>query len=299
MLPPIPFGVLPRRAVKVIPHHPDAVVERPFEQLDIDRRRAAFLEQLEQPVVQGLDARLDPADSGARQQLDLGAGQVRLGLVEEQIVVIVGQIGEEIAEIFEVEDVVDGHEAVEVVALAKRDDLLLRARFRFGAEGQARAVQPAKGAMVLGAPPASARGLDRQAGQDRIAQRRQCQLVEIIVEIGNRQLVEIVDQRPWRIDADAVLAIGAAARADHAIGQFLDRHVAPPRQDLAAQSGEEMIRLARDDIIDPRIMAMGGDAHLAFAIGAAEQRDDVGIERMDLAQQRQRCAILLEHRAAA
>src|SRR5262249_4055523 len=162
----------------------------PLEARDVLKGRHPLSHEGENRRAEALDPRLDVVDARLAEQLHLVLPEVRLGLVEEpEIVASVTKDRKDVAEIPEVDDVVDGLEVEPSVALHEGLHLLEDARGALAAERHTRAVEPAERAVRLGAPPAAARRLERHpcfpenlGGEARLGES-----LEILAVVGNRQ----------------------------------------------------------------------------------------------------------------
>lgn len=116
--------------------------------------------------------------------------------------------------------------------------------------------------MGLGAPPATAGGLEEQGGSHLGGERGFVQVAEVIGVIGQGQVVELFNST--RVSGGN----GFATMAKDDSPDVVDR---PPGGEALQQAGEAAFRLAAADEIDNRKLAMQFEAHFALPIGAAEQ----------------------------
>ncbi len=77
------------------------------------------------------------------------------------------------------------------------------------------------------------------------------------------------------------------------------RNVTARIEHRTAQRPDEVVGLAGDDEVHPVKALVRHPTHLAFAVSAPEHRHDRRIQLPDAPQQRERRALLLEHRAAS
>ena len=165
------------------------------------------------------------------------------------------------------------------------------------AEGHRRAVEAAEGAVAHRPPPAAARGLQRQPRPHGGGEGGAAEAAEVVVEIGHRQRVEILEDRLRRL-AQGEPAV-AARRAVDAGRQLRRRDLPPLGEQAAAEAGDQRVGLAGDHVVDPREAAVDGPPHHPLAVGAAEQGDHRGVELADAAEQGERGGLLLEGGGAA
>lgn len=246
----------------------------------------AFAHEAQDVAAEAFDAGLQRQNAGVTQQLDLIALEVGLDLVEQRHAgIALLQHGQQVAKIFVRHDVVHGEEAADAVTRLLADELGVHAGGALGAEGHGGTVQAAKSAMRFGSPPATARGLDEERGLDAGSQAAGSEGGEIILVVGVGESIHVVDAVGGRGLAGCA---GAAVNdAGDAVGQLA-------RCDALDEQREAIVGLAGADIIYPGKLAVEFEAHDAFAIGAAEDGDFIGVARFDEAGEGERCEILFE-----
>ena len=227
--------------------------------------------------------------------------EIGLGLVE-QLEAAIGfdQGRHQRFEIGRLDDVVGRDEALDSVAGVQLIELVDHLPGAFGAKQHAGIADAAERAVVLLAPPAAARGLDRNAGDHLRLETAAVELLEIVVVQRHRKLVHATDAGVERtVRRRRRRAVGPMARREYAGPEHRGRHVAPALEHRTAERRQELVGLARHHEIDPIETLVRHPSHLAFAVAAAEHGDDRRVELTNTPQQRQRRALLLEHRAAA
>src|SRR5262245_43033557 len=234
---------------------------------------------------------MDVVDAGLAEQLQLVLSEIGLGLVEEaEIVTPVAQGRQDVAEISHVDDVVDGLEVEPAVALHESLDFLEDARRTLAAKGHARTVEPAERAVRLGAPPAAARGLERQPrlGEDLGGEARLGEPLEVFAVVGNGEAVhrELVSHR--LIDHDGLAHLPEA--------ETRMRMRRSPGQEIPHHLDHDRLALAAHDNVDPRKGAQEGSAHGSIAIGTPEDDGQRRVGLLQLAGEGQRRHGLAEGR---
>ena len=131
-------------------------------------------------------------------------------------------------------------------------------------------------------PPAAARGLQREARPHRGGIGGAAEEAEVVVEIGDRQRIEIAEDRARRLALGGAPAV-PVRRAVDPRRQLAGRDLPPRGEDAPAEIGDQGVRLPRHHVVDPREGAMGGPPHDPLAVGAAQQGDHRGIDLADAA----------------
>ncbi len=274
------------KTVEHVPFRGHAVLLTPFQQLNVAQGRRAFLHQLQDVVVQALNARLDPPDAGVAEQVDLLPAEVGFYLVEKlQGPLPLGQGRQHIAKVFHVEDIVDRFDILDPPALDQILQLLQGTPRALAAERHGAAVQTAKRAVRLGAPPAAARRFEQQRGHHVGAAGALFKAGEIIAEVRDSQRVQVAEQ--WRRpggDGPAVRPIDDAANCLTGL----------PAEQLSHQGRETFLCLAGAGVVHEWKLPVQLQAHVPFPVGPAEDDRDLGVRGLDPPGQRQRCDILFE-----
>ena len=197
-------------------------------------------------------------------------------------------------------------EAERPVPLGLLGEFLQHAAGRLRPERHRRPVQPAERAVVLGAPPAAPRGLDRQrhtAVPDAGQHPQVLRPLEVFAVVRDGQVVEIGSRGLRRRDPDLPGAGTAgprtarAAGAGQAAGEAGDGIQARPAGQGAEQSREGLIAFTDDRDVDAADGTDQFGAHLAVEVGTAEHRHQVRITLLQPPGQRERRGVLLERRA--
>ena len=161
---------------------------------------------------------------------------------------------------------------------------------RLGPELHRRAVEAAERAVVLGAPPAAAGGLEREPDLRRVSACRAGRgALEVLGVVRRRQVVE---PRGGGSGGAATVAPSPAGHPGHRAGSA-PAASARSRPGNAASPSPMTAKSTHVDRADQL------QAHLAVEVRAAEHRDDVRVALLQPARQRERRGVLLERRAEA
>src|SRR4051812_34448824 len=182
--------------------------------------------------------------------------------------VALNQLGNDGVEVFHVHDVVSDMEDLAVLA-GELFDLIERSLRRLAAIAHGGTIEPAEGAMLLGAPPASARGFERHYSFNALEQSVLAELIEMIVVGRDGKLVKLFQRTNdiFRNDGLAVAAIDDAIELDGR-GSLA---VSNPLHKL----WKIEVAFAGANNIDKRKLAVQLNTHLAFAIATSEGDQDV------------------------
>src|SRR5262249_33209261 len=144
-----------------VPRALDADFLAPPHQLNVLKAGHALVHQLQHVVAEALDARLNLPHAATVHLHQLLVPQIRFHLVEQLQPQTAGrEPGKQGVDVAHVEDVVDASNPGHAVLPAERRDFHERAIGALAAERHRLAVETAERAVVLGAPPAAARGFD-------------------------------------------------------------------------------------------------------------------------------------------
>ena len=146
-----------------VPGHRDPVIETPFEAHDVLDRSDALVHRPKLVLAQTFQPRLHALHPADRKRADLMPVEIALCFDEDiEIATVRRKFAEEVLDVFHVDDVVDQSKSRRVVAAGEVCHFPGDLFRRFGPKLHALRIQTAERAMMLLAPPTSARSFIQQ-----------------------------------------------------------------------------------------------------------------------------------------